>query len=75
MLKNNVGLKIKSIREQKGISQVRLASDSNITAAYLCELESGAKKNPSFEVLAKLATALGVTVSELLEEGPPKKAV
>lgn len=75
MLRNDVGLKIKAIREQKGISQTKLATESKITAAYLCELESGAKVNPSYGVLQRIATSLGVSVSELLKEEPPKKAI
>ena len=68
MLKKSIGFKIKTIREQKAISQAKLANESKITAAYLCELESGAKTNPSFSVLQKLATALGIKVTDLLEE-------
>ncbi|MFZ5688629.1 MAG: helix-turn-helix domain-containing protein [Bacillota bacterium] len=68
MLKNGVGFKIKALRESKGISQVKLASDSKITAAYLCELESGAKNNPSIDVLARIAAALNVSLSKLLED-------
>jgi transcriptional regulator with XRE-family HTH domain len=59
--------RIKKLRELKGISQVKLANDSKIAAAYLCELESGVKVNPSIEVLSRIATALGVPVSALLD--------
>lgn len=67
-MKNNIGLKIRVIREQKNISQIKLANDSKITAAYLCELENGAKSNPSFVVLQRLANALEVSVTELLDD-------
>ncbi len=68
MLISSIGSKIKAIREQKNISQAKLANDSKITAGYPCELENGVKNNPSFGVLQKLATALGVKVSDLLED-------
>lgn len=74
MLIKTVGQKIKSFREQKNISQIKLANDSKITAAYLSELENGIKNNPGFKVLKNIASALGVSVSELLDE-PQDKAV
>lgn len=68
MLKNNVGLKIKKLRGLAGVSQNKLATDSKITPAYLCELERGSKNNPSYDVLARIATALGVSVADLISE-------
>lgn len=74
MTKKHIGQKIRLIRERQHISLVKLASDSKITAAYLSELENGVKNNPSFNVLSKLASALGISVAELLDE-PKTKAV
>ena len=37
-----------------------------MSAAYLSELESGLGKRPSGEILLRLATALDVTIAELL---------
>lgn len=68
MHKNFVGFKIKTIRELKGKSQVKVANDSKITAAYLCELETGIKTNPSYDVLERIAKALDVPVAKLLED-------
>lgn len=44
-----------------------LAEKANVPHGYLSELEAGKKKNPSLDVLKKLARALGVPVGELLE--------
>jgi transcriptional regulator with XRE-family HTH domain len=49
------------------MTQVELAKRANVTQTYIAKLEAGAKKNPSLEVLKKLARALGVPVTELLE--------
>jgi transcriptional regulator with XRE-family HTH domain len=38
-----------------------------VSQAYLAELERGTKKNPSLPVLRRLAKALGVPVTALLE--------
>ncbi len=57
---------LKTIREQKGLSQRDLAVKAKTTGAYIAQLETGARKNPSIAVLQRLAKALGVPVTELL---------
>jgi len=58
---------LKEKREARGLSQSALAKVSKVERTYLVKLESGDKKNPSLEVLKRLAKALGVPVAELLE--------
>jgi transcriptional regulator with XRE-family HTH domain len=43
-----------------------LAKKAGITDAYIANLETGKKVNPSLDVLKKLARALGVPVTDLL---------
>jgi transcriptional regulator with XRE-family HTH domain len=38
-----------------------------VTKNYIIMLERGARKSPSLSVLRRIAKALGVTVTELLE--------
>ena len=54
-------------RENKGLSQTEVAKRSGVTRFYVSQLESGLRKNPSLPVLKRIAKALGVTVTELLE--------
>jgi len=49
------------------MSQVALARVARVGRTYIVKLESGDKKNPSLDVLKRLAKALGVPVTELLE--------
>ena len=58
------GEKIVHLREAKGWSTGKLCEESGVSRAYLWQLETGGKDNPSFEVLDKLARVLGVGVSE-----------
>jgi len=58
---------IRRFRGAKGISQRDLAAQVGVTGAYIAQLETGARKNPSLDVLKKIAKALGVPVTELLE--------
>jgi len=48
------------------LSQVDLANRAHVGRTYIVKLESGDKKNPSLDILKKLAKALGVPVTELL---------
>ena len=57
----------KELQERAGLTQVELAKKAEVTEAYISMLESGTHKNPSLPALKKLARALGVPVTELLE--------
>jgi len=56
---------IKALRKRRDWSQKKLAEETGITQAFLCEIENGAK-NPSIKTAAKLARALNCTIDELI---------
>ena len=58
---------LKALREKRGLSQTEVAKRSDVTRFYVSQLESGLRKNPSLPVLKRIAKALGVPVTELLE--------
>lgn len=66
-IKGKVGLRIKEIREQKGISQKELAYTADLDRSYIASVESG-KRNISIVNLEKIANALSVNLSELFKE-------
>ena len=55
------------MRERQGLTQVQLAKKAGVTQAYIAKLEAGDKANPTLDVLKRLARALGVPVTYLLE--------
>lgn len=57
---------IRRLRETRGLTQRDLAAKAKVTGAYVAQLETGAKENPSLDVLKRIAKALGVPVTELL---------
>jgi transcriptional regulator with XRE-family HTH domain len=67
MSPQRIGRVLKRLREQKGLSQAALAKRSGVAQGYISEVEAGEKKNPGIETLRKIARALGVPVTELLE--------
>lgn len=52
-------------RKKQRLSLSEVARRAQISKAYLSQLEHGESRQPSYEILARLATALATTVSEL----------
>lgn len=61
-----IGLTLKRLRRGRGLSQAALAQKAKVTGAYITQLETGVRNNPSIAVAKRLATALGVHLTELL---------
>ncbi len=59
-------MQIKQLREQRGLTQERLAKKAGLSLGYLARLEIG-MHDPSLSTMVKLAKALKVTVAELVE--------
>ena len=60
------GLRLKTIRKEKGLSQEELAERSGLNRPYISGIEQG-KRNVSLEVIAKLSASLEIKISELFE--------
>ena len=60
--------KIKQLREEKGFSLGKLAETAEVSKAYLSQLENKVSKQPSAEILFKIASALGTTIADLLDK-------
>jgi len=56
---------IKKYRQQKGLSQDKLARLAEIAFSTLAKIETGAAKQPTFDTIAKIAKALNVPLDEL----------
>jgi transcriptional regulator with XRE-family HTH domain len=69
-------LRLKELREQKGISQVKIAKILGFAQNTISNWESG-KRDPDSETILKIADCFGVTVDYLLgkdEKNFPGKA-
>jgi len=60
------GLRIKELRSTKGITQEDLAELSGLSRQYVGDVERG-NRNISLVNIEKIATALEITLSELLK--------
>ena len=62
-----IGEKIKKQRESKGKSLSELASEANVSKAYISLLETDKANNPSVKIIKQLANALEMQPTELLK--------
>ncbi len=67
MPSKRLGRVLRTLREEKGWTQEELAGKARVARSYLTKLETDARVNPTIAVLKRLAKALRVPVTELLE--------
>ena len=68
-----LGLRIRGLREERGMHLAELAREADVSRRYLTDLEAG-RSNPSALVLLRLAETLGSRVSVLTDVAPRIKA-
>jgi transcriptional regulator with XRE-family HTH domain len=60
------GRNVRRLRQQRGLTQEKLAFEAEIDLTYMGGIERG-KRNPSLLVMARIADALSVALPKLLE--------
>jgi len=63
---HQLGLQLRSLRERRHLTQEKLAGLSGISLKYIQSLEGKTPKNPSLEILQKLAKGFEVPLWKLL---------
>lgn len=66
-LQKNLGITLKALRAEKGVSQEKLALNTGINRRYMSDIENG-RRNVSLEILEKLAAFFEMKVSEFIEK-------
>ena len=67
MMPGPIALKLRVLREERGLTQKQAAELAQVTPQTLIDLESG-KRDPYMPTVTKIARAYGVPVEELVEE-------
>ena len=70
----DIGIKIKQLRTQKGLTLEELASRCELTKGFLSQLERNLT-SPSIATLNDILEALGTTLSEFFSEAKDEKIV
>lgn len=65
-LQKNLGITLKALRAEKGVSQEKLALSTGIDRRYMSDIENG-RRNVSLEIIEKLAAFFEMKVSELFQ--------
>ncbi len=61
-----IGERLRSLRDARGLSGYALANAAGVTPTHIKAIEDGTTKSPTAGTLTKIATALGITVDELV---------
>ncbi len=72
-LARRIGARVRNLREERAITQERLAWTCELSKGYLSKVESG-RALPTLEVLARLASVLGVELLDFMvvEQSSPR---
>ncbi|WP_028392027.1 helix-turn-helix domain-containing protein [Bacillus cihuensis] len=62
-----IGENIVKIRKRRGYSLSKLAELTNISKSYLSNIERNLNKNPSLQIMLKIAAVLNVDLETLLK--------
>jgi transcriptional regulator with XRE-family HTH domain len=68
-----IKLRVKELREAKGWTQERLANEADVSRITVIRIESDDNKRIDYEVLEKLANALGVDAGLLIRHDRGKR--
>ena len=60
-----VGDNVRRLRQERGLTQEQLAFEAGLDLTYLGGIERG-RRNPSLEVLARIAVSVGSTPATLV---------
>lgn len=63
---DQLGMRIRYLRQERKWSQEDLALEAGVNKNYICDLENG-RRNPSLEILEKIAIAFDISLSELFK--------
>jgi transcriptional regulator with XRE-family HTH domain len=64
--KEELGIRIRTLRDKAGLSLSELEAESGIPKATISRIENG-HRNPRIETLKKIAEGIGVELKELFE--------
>jgi transcriptional regulator with XRE-family HTH domain len=68
-----ITLRLRELREARGLTQRALAESAGISQATVARLESGSLRNVTLDTVERLADALGVPAGRLITHTPRRR--
>jgi transcriptional regulator with XRE-family HTH domain len=69
-----IASRLKVLRENAGMSQQSLAVSAGLSVSLVSQIERGSRADPRMSTIAALATALGVSLDELVGRKQPSSS-
>ena len=69
-----LGQRLRELRKERGLSQERLGQGSSLSGKFIGEVERG-EKSISIDSLYRVSVALGVSLRQLTDVKPGRRAV
>ena len=66
-IQQKLGITIKELRKEQGMSQETFAYESGIDRRYMSDIENG-KRNISLDILERIADKLEISLSKLFQK-------
>lgn len=63
---SNISKTLRKLREQKSLTQEKLARLADVSNNTVIKIEAGKNQNPTLETLKRLAKALDISVDDLI---------
>lgn len=64
---SNISKTLRKLREERGLSQEKLARLADVANNTIIKIEAGKNQNPTFDTLKKIAKALEISIDELIK--------
>jgi len=64
----SIASNVKKIRAEKGYSLEKVARLADLSLSTVVKIEDGTNQNPTINSLSHIATALGVSVDDLIQK-------
>ncbi len=66
-IRNKVGMRVKALRREQGITQEKFALMTGINRSYLADIEKG-NRNFGFDTIERIVTGFGITYAEFFAD-------
>jgi transcriptional regulator with XRE-family HTH domain len=68
MSESSLFKKVRKLREERGLSQEKLARLADVSNNTIVNIEAGKQANPTIDTLRKIAKALNVSLDDLIDK-------